>query len=151
MLTRVSLYRTCPDVGVLSQLVTQSLDPTKEVQLPSVKGSAASTEEGLVAPCSACGSSPHCPSEFGPLVLSPVPSQCPAALKQEDPYITVIAYWLSQEEADTESSNEEQDPGFSPAFPGSDGDSGSDPATNRCVCAFLTSPSSSSAAADVDV
>ncbi|XP_041864759.1 arf-GAP with Rho-GAP domain, ANK repeat and PH domain-containing protein 1 isoform X2 [Melanotaenia boesemani] len=80
------------DVGELSQLVTSSLDPAAGVKLPPVETAAEYTEEVL------------CPSSHTP--------------KEEDPYVTVLACWMSQEE---ESSNEEDDTGGSPALSGSDG------------------------------
>ncbi|XP_037830410.1 arf-GAP with Rho-GAP domain, ANK repeat and PH domain-containing protein 1 [Kryptolebias marmoratus] len=58
----------------------------------------------------------------------------PGLPEETSPYVTVLASWISQE-ADTESSNEEEDTGLSSAFSGSDrpeeGVSGSDPATTR--------------------
>ncbi|CAK6981361.1 arf-GAP with Rho-GAP domain%2C ANK repeat and PH domain-containing protein 1 [Scomber scombrus] len=77
------------DVGALSQLVMSTLDQTSGVTLPPLQGAADSAEE----------------------VLSPSPN----TNKKENPYITVLACWENQEEADSESSNEEEDTGVSPA------------------------------------
>ncbi|XP_053188009.1 arf-GAP with Rho-GAP domain, ANK repeat and PH domain-containing protein 1 [Scomber japonicus] len=77
------------DVGALSQLVMSTLDQTSGVTLPPLEGAVDSAEE----------------------VLSPSPN----TNKKENPYITVLACWENQEEADSESSNEEEDTGASPA------------------------------------
>lgn len=54
-------------------------------------------------------------------VLVPVLSPSPHTIKGENPYGTVLASWASQEEADTDSSNEEEDTDVSPAPPGVNG------------------------------
>ncbi|KAM4727168.1 arf-GAP with Rho-GAP domain, ANK repeat and PH domain-containing protein 1 isoform 1-T1 [Anableps anableps] len=97
------------DVGALSQLVKASLDPTAGVRFPSAEGAGGAAEE--------------------------VQSPSPLYTKEEDPYVTVLGSWTNQEEAESESSNEEEDKGISPAASGSDGsvdkDPGSDPVTTR--------------------
>uniref|UniRef100_A0AAQ5Y8G3 Arf-GAP with Rho-GAP domain, ANK repeat and PH domain-containing protein 1-like n=1 Tax=Amphiprion ocellaris TaxID=80972 RepID=A0AAQ5Y8G3_AMPOC len=78
------------DVGLLSQLVTSALDPTADVVLLPVKSPAESrqeAEEGLTPP----------------------------SHTKENPYVTLLGCWTSQEEADTESSNEEEETGVNPA------------------------------------
>ncbi|XP_029029918.1 arf-GAP with Rho-GAP domain, ANK repeat and PH domain-containing protein 1 isoform X2 [Betta splendens] len=70
------------DVGALSQLVMSSLDRNTRVLLPTGDGETGPTKE----------------------VLS---SQ---TIVEERPYVTVLACWTSPEEAETESSNEEEDP-----------------------------------------
>ncbi|XP_038144260.1 arf-GAP with Rho-GAP domain, ANK repeat and PH domain-containing protein 1 isoform X1 [Cyprinodon tularosa] len=60
----------------------------------------------------------------------------PSDSPEEDPYVTVLGCWTNQEEAETESSNEEEETGASPAASGCidgsvDIDPGSDPATPR--------------------
>ncbi|XP_069572651.1 arf-GAP with Rho-GAP domain, ANK repeat and PH domain-containing protein 1 [Brachyistius frenatus] len=95
------------DVGALSQLVLAALDPTAGVTLPTLEGAAESTDK--------------------------VSSPSNQAAKEESPYVTVLACWTSQEEADTESSNEEEDTGVSPAPSGTEGPTeahASDPTTN---------------------
>ncbi|XP_054902898.1 arf-GAP with Rho-GAP domain, ANK repeat and PH domain-containing protein 1 [Poeciliopsis prolifica] len=95
------------DVGALSQLVKASLDPTAGVKLPSVEVSGGTAEE----------------------------AQSPSPHMEENPYVTVLGTWTNQEEAESESSNEEEDKGSSPAASGSDAsvdkDPGSDPVTTR--------------------
>ncbi|XP_008400055.1 arf-GAP with Rho-GAP domain, ANK repeat and PH domain-containing protein 1 [Poecilia reticulata] len=97
------------DVGVLSQLVKASLDPTTGVKFPSMEVAGVTAEE--------------------------VQSPFPLPTKEEDPYVTVLATCTNQEEAESESSNEEEDKGSSPAASGSDAsvdkDPGSDPVTTR--------------------
>ncbi|KAM7397380.1 hypothetical protein PAMA_005606 [Pampus argenteus] len=56
----------------------------------------------------------------------------PNNTKEENPYITVLACWASQDEADTDSSNEEEDTGASYAPSGADGRMEGDPASNSC-------------------
>lgn len=79
------------------------------------------------------------------MVLVPAESPSPLSTKEQDPYITVLSCWTNQEEAESESSNEEEDKGVSSAASGSDvsvdKDPGSDPVTNKCVCGavFITS------------
>ncbi|XP_047199620.1 arf-GAP with Rho-GAP domain, ANK repeat and PH domain-containing protein 1 isoform X1 [Hippoglossus stenolepis] len=87
------------DVGALSHLVMSSLDPTAGVMLPPVEGAAEPTDE----------------------VLNPSPHDALA----EIPYVTVLSCW-DGEEADSESSNEEEDTGVSPASFGDDGPMGGD-------------------------
>ncbi|XP_032432456.1 arf-GAP with Rho-GAP domain, ANK repeat and PH domain-containing protein 1 [Xiphophorus hellerii] len=97
------------DVGALSQLVKASLDPTAGVKFPSMEAAGVTAEE--------------------------VQSPSPLSIKEEDPYVTVLGTWTNQEEAESESSNEEDDKGSSPVASGSeasvDKDPGSDPVTTR--------------------
>ncbi|XP_041808379.1 arf-GAP with Rho-GAP domain, ANK repeat and PH domain-containing protein 1 [Chelmon rostratus] len=86
---------THTDVGALSQLVMSALDQNAGVTLPPLEDAAEPTAE----------------------VLSPSPH----TIKGENPYGTVLASWASQEEADTDSSNEEEDTDVSPAPPGVNG------------------------------
>ncbi|XP_067465193.1 arf-GAP with Rho-GAP domain, ANK repeat and PH domain-containing protein 1 isoform X2 [Thunnus thynnus] len=95
---------THTDVGALSQLVMSTLDQTSDVTLPPLEEAAESTEEAL--------------------------SPSPNTNKKENPYITVLACWASQEEADTESSNEEEDTGASPAPSRAEGQIERDPASS---------------------
>ncbi|XP_067348222.1 arf-GAP with Rho-GAP domain, ANK repeat and PH domain-containing protein 1 isoform X2 [Channa argus] len=88
------------DVGALSQLVISTLDPTAGVTLPSVLGAAEPTDEVL-------------------------PSH---TITEENPYVTVLSCWTNQEEAETESSNEEEDTGVNPAPSGANGPMEKDPA-----------------------
>ncbi|XP_043996523.1 arf-GAP with Rho-GAP domain, ANK repeat and PH domain-containing protein 1 isoform X2 [Gambusia affinis] len=101
--------RSHTDVGALSQLVKASLDPTAGVKFPSMEVAGGTAEE--------------------------VQSPSPLSTKEEDPYVTVLGTWTNQEEAESESSNEEEDKGSSPAASGSDAsvdkDPGSDPVTTR--------------------
>ncbi|XP_069395470.1 arf-GAP with Rho-GAP domain, ANK repeat and PH domain-containing protein 1 isoform X2 [Paralichthys olivaceus] len=87
------------DVGALSHLVMSSLDPTAGVMLPSVEGAAEPTDE----------------------VLNPSLSN----IRGEIPYVTVLSCW-DGEEADSDSSNEEDNTGVSPASFGDDGPMGGD-------------------------
>ncbi|KAK5858102.1 hypothetical protein PBY51_002270 [Eleginops maclovinus] len=93
------------DVGALSQLVMLTLDTDTGVTLPSLQ-EAEPTEE--------------------------VSRRCPHTIKEENPYVTVLACWASQEEADTDSSNEEDDTGTSTAPSGAEGPMEGDPAHNPC-------------------
>ncbi|XP_076605795.1 arf-GAP with Rho-GAP domain, ANK repeat and PH domain-containing protein 1 [Chaetodon auriga] len=86
---------THTDVGALSQLVMSTLDQNAGVTLPPLEDSAEPTEE----------------------VLSPSPH----TIKGETPYGTLLACWASQEEADTDSSNEEEDTEASSVPSGGDG------------------------------
>ncbi|XP_051793856.1 arf-GAP with Rho-GAP domain, ANK repeat and PH domain-containing protein 1 [Acanthochromis polyacanthus] len=97
------------DVGLLSQLVTSALDPTADVVLPPVQGPTESRQE----------------AEEG---LTP-----PSHTKEENPYVTLLGCWTSQEEADTESSNEEEEPGVSPAPSGPEGLTEEDPASTNTI------------------
>ncbi|XP_040007483.1 arf-GAP with Rho-GAP domain, ANK repeat and PH domain-containing protein 1 isoform X2 [Xiphias gladius] len=89
------------DVGALSQLVMSTLDQTAGVTLSLVEGAAKPTDE----------------------VLTPSPH----TIGGENPYVTVLACWEA-EEADSESSNEEENTGVSPAPSGADGPMEGDPA-----------------------
>ncbi|KAM4544992.1 arf-GAP with Rho-GAP domain, ANK repeat and PH domain-containing protein 1 isoform 2-T2 [Odontesthes bonariensis] len=80
------------DVGALSLLVTASLDQTPGLSLPPAEGAMTASEETAEA------SSPS-----------------PHTTKEENPYVTVLACWTNQEEADTDSSNEEDETGVIPA------------------------------------
>ncbi|XP_073334887.1 arf-GAP with Rho-GAP domain, ANK repeat and PH domain-containing protein 1 isoform X2 [Pagrus major] len=91
------------DVGALSQLVMSTLDQNSGVTLPPLEDAAEPTEEG---------SGPHTTKE------------------EESPYVTLLASWASQEEIETDSSNEEEDTGVSPAPSGADGPMEGDPAAN---------------------
>lgn len=97
------------DVGLLSQLVTSALDPTADVVLPPVQSPAESRQE----------------AEEG---LTP-----PSHTKDENPYVTLLGCWTSQEEADTESSNEEEEPGIGPAPPGPQGLTEEDPVSTNTI------------------
>ncbi|XP_044078447.1 arf-GAP with Rho-GAP domain, ANK repeat and PH domain-containing protein 1 [Siniperca chuatsi] len=92
------------DVGALSQLVMSTLDQNGGVTLPPLEGAAQPTEDVI--------------------------KQSPHTIREENPYITVLACWTSQEEADTDSSNEEEDTGVSPAPSGADGTTEGDSASN---------------------
>ncbi|XP_010767631.1 uncharacterized protein, partial [Notothenia coriiceps] len=91
------------DVGALSQLVMSTLDSNTGVSLPSLQEAE--------------------PSED-------VSRRSPHTIKEENPYVTLLACWASQEEADTDSSNEEDDTGASPAPSGAEGPMEGDPAHN---------------------
>ncbi|XP_030010095.1 arf-GAP with Rho-GAP domain, ANK repeat and PH domain-containing protein 1 isoform X2 [Sphaeramia orbicularis] len=91
------------DVGALSHLVMSALDQNSGVTLPSLDGPADPPEDGVT------------------------PS--PNIAKGENPYITVLASWASQEESETESSNEEEETGVGSAPSGADGQMNGDPAT----------------------
>lgn len=99
------------DIGALSQLVKSSLDPTERVKFPPVEGAGEPPEE------------------------VPAESPSPLSTKEQDPYITVLSCWTNQEEAESESSNEEDDKAVGSAASGSDvsvdKDPGSDPVTNK--------------------
>ncbi|XP_056253388.1 arf-GAP with Rho-GAP domain, ANK repeat and PH domain-containing protein 1 isoform X2 [Seriola aureovittata] len=88
------------DVGALLQLVMSTLDGNAGVTLPPVEGAA-----------------------------EPADQESPQAIGEEDLYITVLACW-GAEEADSESSNEEEDTGVSPAPCGVNGPIEGDPASN---------------------
>ncbi|XP_074468354.1 arf-GAP with Rho-GAP domain, ANK repeat and PH domain-containing protein 1 [Sebastes fasciatus] len=90
------------DVGALSQLVMSTLDPDAGVTLPPLE--AEPTED--------------------------VFKESPHTIKEDSLYDTVLACWASQEEADTDSSNEEEDTGASHAPSGADGPMEGDPASN---------------------
>lgn len=60
--------------------------------------------------------------------LVPGPSSKPS--KDENPYVTVLACWVGQEEADTDSSNEDDDTGIGPSPSGAQWQMKSDPASN---------------------
>ncbi|XP_070773991.1 arf-GAP with Rho-GAP domain, ANK repeat and PH domain-containing protein 1 isoform X2 [Enoplosus armatus] len=92
------------DVGALSQLVMSTLDQNAGVTLPPLEGAAEPTEEVL--------------------------RQNPYTIREENPYVTVLACWATQEEADTDSSNEEDDTGVSPAPSGANGPREQDLASN---------------------
>ncbi|KAM9348690.1 arf-GAP with Rho-GAP domain, ANK repeat and PH domain-containing protein 1 [Symphorus nematophorus] len=93
------------DVGALSQLVMSTLDQNSGVTLPPLEGPAEPSQEGSSLP--------------------------PDTNKEENPYVTVLACWASQEEPDTDSSNEEEDTGVSPAPSGANGPMAGDPASNN--------------------
>ncbi|XP_049447878.1 arf-GAP with Rho-GAP domain, ANK repeat and PH domain-containing protein 1 [Epinephelus fuscoguttatus] len=95
---------THTDVGALSQLVMSALDQNAGVTLPPLEGAAEPPEEGVKQP-------PHTPRE-------------------ENPYITILASWASQEEPDTDSSNEDEDTGTGHAPSGADGPVSEDPASD---------------------
>ncbi|XP_026166081.1 arf-GAP with Rho-GAP domain, ANK repeat and PH domain-containing protein 1 [Mastacembelus armatus] len=97
------------DVGALSQLVMSTLDPTAGVTLPPVDGTE-STNEGLN--------------------LHPG--------RKENPYVTVLACWTSQEGNDTDSSNEEEDTRVKPNGPVE-----GDPAPNQPTNTNSVSPNPS--------
>ncbi|XP_030602451.1 arf-GAP with Rho-GAP domain, ANK repeat and PH domain-containing protein 1 [Archocentrus centrarchus] len=103
-LTGFATGDTHTDVGALSQLVTSALDPTAGVVLPPVEGTAGATDE----------------------VLSPAPQ----STKAENPSATMLACWTTQEEADSDSSNEGEDPGVSTAPSTAEEDPASAPMTN---------------------
>ncbi|XP_031734954.1 arf-GAP with Rho-GAP domain, ANK repeat and PH domain-containing protein 1 [Anarrhichthys ocellatus] len=92
------------DVGALSQLVMSSFDPNAGVTLSPIEGTAEPTDD-------VCKQSAH-------------------TIKEETPYVTVLASWASQDEADTDSSNEEEDTGGSHAPSGADGLMEGDPSSN---------------------
>ncbi|XP_045896923.1 arf-GAP with Rho-GAP domain, ANK repeat and PH domain-containing protein 1 isoform X2 [Micropterus dolomieu] len=92
------------DVGALSQLVMSTLDQDEGVTLPSLDEAAEPAEE--------------------------VFKQSPHPIRKETPYVTVLACWASQDEADTDSSNEEEGAGVSPAPSGANGPTEGDPASN---------------------
>ncbi|XP_037324361.1 arf-GAP with Rho-GAP domain, ANK repeat and PH domain-containing protein 1 isoform X2 [Pungitius pungitius] len=71
------------DVAGLSQLVMSALEQGAGVPLPPLEQAAELTED-------VCKRSPH-------------------TIKEQSPYVTVLACWASQDEADTDSSNEEED------------------------------------------
>ncbi|XP_034088103.1 arf-GAP with Rho-GAP domain, ANK repeat and PH domain-containing protein 1-like isoform X1 [Gymnodraco acuticeps] len=91
------------DVGALSQLVMLTLDSNTGVSLPSLQETEPSEE---------------------------VSRRSPHTIKEENPYVTLLACWASQEEADTDSSNEEDDTGASPAPSGAEGPMEGDPTHN---------------------
>ncbi|XP_029304199.1 arf-GAP with Rho-GAP domain, ANK repeat and PH domain-containing protein 1 [Cottoperca gobio] len=95
---------TYTDVGALLQLVMSTLDPNTGVTLPPLEEAAEPAEEGTEG-------SPH-------------------TIKEETPYVTMLACWASQEEADTDSSNEEEDAGASHAPSGAYGPMEGDPVSN---------------------
>ncbi|XP_068437176.1 arf-GAP with Rho-GAP domain, ANK repeat and PH domain-containing protein 1 [Clinocottus analis] len=95
---------THTDVEALSQLVMSSLDQKAEVSWPPLEGAAEPPQEG-------CKRSPH-------------------TVREESPYVTVLACWASQDDADTDSSNEEEDTAVSHAPSRADGPMGGDPASN---------------------
>ncbi|KAI3373370.1 hypothetical protein L3Q82_006663 [Scortum barcoo] len=84
------------DVGALSHLVMSTLQKDAGVTLPPLEGAAEPAEE------------------------VPVFRISPHAIREDNPYITVLACWASHEEADSDSSNEEEDPGVSPGPCGAD-------------------------------
>ncbi|MEQ2300846.1 hypothetical protein AMECASPLE_030017, partial [Ameca splendens] len=88
-LERIGSGGSSTDVGALSQLVKACLDPTAGVKFPPAEGAANSAEE--------------------------IQSPSSLSTKEEDPYVTVLACWTNQEEAESESSNEEEDTGVCPA------------------------------------
>ncbi|XP_060911744.1 arf-GAP with Rho-GAP domain, ANK repeat and PH domain-containing protein 1 isoform X4 [Labrus mixtus] len=96
------------DVGALSQLVISTLDQNSGVTLPPLEGAAEPTNGGRCPPC-----------------VDPTASLIP---RGEDPYVTIMACWASQDEIDTDSSNEEEDPGVSSAHSGAGGPTDGDPA-----------------------
>nr|XP_020446852.1 arf-GAP with Rho-GAP domain, ANK repeat and PH domain-containing protein 1-like [Monopterus albus] len=67
----------------------------------------------------------------------------PHTAKEENPYVTVLARWTSQEELDTESSNEEEETGVKPTPSETDGPMEEDPASNPTTNTsnILTNPS----------
>lgn len=75
-------------------------------------------------------SSSSCQSDASLFVLVPVFKQSPHPIRKETPYVTVLACWASQDEADTDSSNEEEGVGVSPAPSGANGPTEGDPASN---------------------
>ncbi|KAK5917584.1 hypothetical protein CgunFtcFv8_002420 [Champsocephalus gunnari] len=91
------------DVGALSQLVMLTLDSNTGVSLPSLQEAEPSEE---------------------------VSRRSSHTITEENPYVTLLACWASQEEADTDSSNEEDDTGASPAPSGAEGPMEGDPAHN---------------------
>lgn len=108
-----------------------TLDQTSGVTLPPLEGAAEQTEEGTEA-IKLCLLLVHTllPVWFLFSFLLPVLIQSTNTNKEENPYVSVLACWVSQEEADTESSNEEEDTGASPAPSGADGRIEGDPASN---------------------
>ncbi|CAJ1063215.1 arf-GAP with Rho-GAP domain%2C ANK repeat and PH domain-containing protein 1 [Xyrichtys novacula] len=56
--------------------------------------------------------------------------QSPYPIREEDPYISILASWASQEEVDTDSSNEEEDQGSGPASTDVGDPTGGDPTAN---------------------
>ncbi|XP_039633654.1 arf-GAP with Rho-GAP domain, ANK repeat and PH domain-containing protein 1 isoform X1 [Perca fluviatilis] len=93
------------DVGALSQLVMSTLDQNADVTLPPLEGAAEPTEE--------------------------VYKRSPHAVREERPYSTVLACWTSTEEAESDSSNEEEETGASQSLPGATEPTGEDPASNQ--------------------
>ncbi|XP_078100668.1 uncharacterized protein LOC144513457 isoform X2 [Sander vitreus] len=93
------------DVGALSQLVMSTLDQNADVTLPPLEGAAEPTEE--------------------------VYKRSPYGVREELPYSTVLACWTSTEEAESDSSNEEEETGASQSLPGATGPMGEDPASNQ--------------------
>ncbi|KAF0022897.1 hypothetical protein F2P81_024878 [Scophthalmus maximus] len=92
------------DIGALSQLVMSTLDQTAGVKLPPAEEAAAEpTDEGL--------------------------TRSTLDVRSETSYVTVLSCW-DTEEADSESSNEEEDTGVSAAPSGADGPMGGDPASH---------------------
>ncbi|KAM8899811.1 arf-GAP with Rho-GAP domain, ANK repeat and PH domain-containing protein 1 isoform 2-T2 [Spinachia spinachia] len=89
------------DVTRLSQLVMSALEEGAGVPSPPLERAAELTED-------VCKQSPH-------------------TIKEESPYVRVLACWASQDEADTGSSNEEEDTAVSLAPSG--GDDASNPNT----------------------
>ncbi|XP_071369447.1 arf-GAP with Rho-GAP domain, ANK repeat and PH domain-containing protein 1-like [Centroberyx affinis] len=102
-LTRLEDSHT--DVEALSRAVLAALDPTAASSLSPPEGATCPMDEA------------SCPS--------------PTTIKGENPYITVLAHWGSQEEVESESSNEEEDTGVGPASSGGDGPMEGDLAPNH--------------------
>nr|XP_046266473.1 arf-GAP with Rho-GAP domain, ANK repeat and PH domain-containing protein 1 isoform X2 [Scatophagus argus] len=90
------------DVGALSQLVMSTLDQNEGVTLPPLEGAAEPSKEGL--------------------------NPSPQSTKKEN--VTLLACWTNQEEADTDSSNEEEDTEVSAVPSHANGPAEGDPASN---------------------
>ncbi|XP_034746782.1 arf-GAP with Rho-GAP domain, ANK repeat and PH domain-containing protein 1 [Etheostoma cragini] len=93
------------DIGALSQLVMSTVDPDADITLPPLEGAAEPTEEGN--------------------------KQSPYAVKENRRHSTMLACWTSTEEAESDSSNEEEDTGASQSLPGVRGPMGDDPAPDQ--------------------
>ena len=92
--------------------------------LPPVEGAAEPIDRGI-DPHSLHPPPPQPQSDSSLLVLVPVLNPSPNDALAEIPYVTVLSCW-DGEEADSESSNEEEDTGVSPASFGDDGPMGED-------------------------
>lgn len=109
-----------------------TLDPDAGVTLPPLEAEPTEDGTGGVQPVSVSvfqvfTSSQSDSSSF---VLVLVFKESPHTIKEDSLYDTVLACWASQEEADTDSSNEEEDTGASHAPSGADGPMEGDPASN---------------------
>lgn len=120
----------CPDVAGLSQLVMSALEQGAGEPLPPLERAAEPMEDGThaVKPLFVGHLLLFTPPACLIILLCVLLAVCelsPHTIKEESPYITVLACWASQDEADTDSSNEEEDTEVSPAPSG--GDLASDP------------------------